>query len=311
MNTSVRILQVDKAFVLEKCGRFVDFQLWRLQSELDPEGWLGNFTAQEQEHAYHLLNSFLFFSNDLVRAMFLAAFQNISCLVRHPGRQFDLEQAFWRTFCNQIIITYVTGEIPNPTDSGFIFARMARQYLGIPQERIIDPREALQLLVQGANKPVVFVDDFVGSGQQFISTWKRLHNVGLPSGGHYSFEMIAKSKGGSFFYTPVISTIFGVAEIGRHCPEVQLSPANVLSARYSALHADSLVWPAKLLATGPAFVEGASKRAGIPDTSGNKNDWRGFARQGLCVAFEHSVPDATLPIFYWEKNGWNPLVRRR
>src|SRR4051812_2952673 len=93
MNAAVRILQVDRAFVLEKCSRFVDFQLWMLRSEIDPVGWLSNFSAHEQEHAYHLLNSFMFFSNDLVRAMFLSAFQNVSCLIRQPGRQFALEQA--------------------------------------------------------------------------------------------------------------------------------------------------------------------------------------------------------------------------
>lgn len=311
MTTDARIMQVDRTFVLDKCSRFVDFQLWKLQEDIDPTGWLGNFEPDEQEHAFHLLNSFLFFSTNIVRAMFRAAFQNISCLVRHPGRPFDLEQAFWQTFCDQIIVTYVTGEDPSPTDSGFIFARMARQYLGIAQDRIIDPRDALKLLVRGANRPVVFVDDFVGSGQQFVSTWQRLYDVGLPSGGHLSFDRVAKSTGGTFFYAPVMTTSYGLEQIKLHCPEVKLSPANVLTPRYSALHAQSIVWPPKLLASAPAFVEKASKRAGIPDTGGNKNDWRGFARQALCVAFEHSVPDATLPIFYWDKHGWTPLVRRR
>ncbi len=311
MNTAVRILQVDKAFVLDKCNRFVDFQLWMLRADLDPEGWLQNFTADEQEHACHLLNSFMFFSTDLVRAMFLSAFQNISCIIRSPGRDFRLEQSFWRTFCNQTIVTYVTGEMPNPTDSGFIFARMARQYLEIPERMIVEPKEALKLLVNGANRPVVFVDDFVGSGQQFISTWKRPYDIGLPSGGQYTFEMYAKSRGGQFFYTPVLSSALGIREILLHCPDVQLSPANVLGTRYNACDPESIVWPPKLLPSGRSFIELASKRAGIPDTGGGKNDWRGFNFQGLCVGFEHSVPDATIPIFYWEQNGWKPLLRRR
>ncbi len=38
----------------------------------------------------------------------------------------------------------------------------------------------------------------------------------------------------------------------------------------------------------------------------------GYHERGLLLAFEHSVPDATLPIFWSSgKNGWTPLVERR
>ncbi len=38
----------------------------------------------------------------------------------------------------------------------------------------------------------------------------------------------------------------------------------------------------------------------------------GYHEQGLLLAFDHSVPDATLPIFWSPgKYGWTPLVARR
>jgi hypothetical protein len=49
----------------------------------------------------------------------------------------------------------------------------------------------------------------------------------------------------------------------------------------------------------------------MPDTDGAVvNDWQGFHKLGLALAFQHCVPDATLPLFYWEHNEWHPLIRR-
>ncbi|MDA9425784.1 phosphoribosyltransferase-like protein [Bradyrhizobium sp. CCBAU 53380] len=201
-------LQVNQAFVLEKYNNFIDFQLWPLSSRLDPIGWLRNFTPAEQEFALHLLNSFSFFSDLLVREMFLAAFQNVSNQFHPISLDFGAAKLLWRQFCDELVVTFVTGENPNPTDSGFLFARMARQFLSIPEERIIEPRDALRLLVSGSDRPILFVDDFVGSGQQFISTWNRLYDIGLTSGGRMSFRMHAALNGGRYFYTPVVARPF-------------------------------------------------------------------------------------------------------
>jgi hypothetical protein len=309
MNGNVRILQVDRAFVLEKCNSFVDFQLWPIRSELDPEGWLGNFTEAEQAHALHLLNAFIYFSHDLTRDIFLSSFQSISSSLRERNHDFVPVRDSWRNFCDNLVVTYITGEVPSPTDSGYIFARMARQFLGISQNRIFEPKEALRLLVEGQKRPVLFVDDFVGTGQQFVATWERLYDVGQTA--HSSFKLFAASQGGQFFSCPVLSTAHGAAEISRSCPQVKTIPGNILDPKYSALHPNSVVWPDSLRATGAAFIREASRRAGIPDKNGGVDDWRGFNKQGLCVGFSHSIPDATLPLFYWNQNAWIPLRRKR
>lgn len=307
-NSDIRTLQVDRALVLGKCDSFVDFQLWPIRTILNPEGWLKNFTTDELEYAYHLLNSFAFFSEELVRELFLAGFQNISCTRRQAGQLFADQQLLWKRFCSQIIVTFVTGEQPNPTDSGHLFTRIVRQYLRISEQRIVEPQVALRALVEGSDKPILFVDDFVGSGAQFVATWQRPYDVGMT--GHLSFERFASWKGGTYYYCPAICTSHGAKQIASYCPAVQVSPGNMLGRRYSAIEPDSNVWPDKLRPTGAAFIEAASRRAGIPSTDGGRNDWRGFNKLGLCVGFNHSVPDATLPIFYWEKNGWVPLLKR-
>lgn len=297
---------VNRQFVLTKCAFFLQVQIWPLHQKMNPELWLSNFNADEMPHALALLNAFVYFSQEMMEALFLSAFQSLSATMRPDNEPFVATQAKWRQFVDTVIFTCVRGEHPNVTDSGFHFLRMARQTLKIEQSRILEPASALELMVRDGPRPIVFVDDFVGSGRQFVTTWRR--EIGILSARQtISFERYAKSvRGTQFLYCPLICTQFGRDAITKACPEVLLCPAHVLSRDYSAFASDSNVWPPSLAPSAQSFIETASARAGIAPA-----DVRGFNNLGLSLAFEHSVPDATLPIFYWNENGWKPLIERR
>lgn len=301
--------QVNQELLQAKCDYFVDVQLWPLKTLLHPEQWLLNFDNTELDHAIHLLNAFMYFSETLVNEMFVAAVQTLSRFIRGYNDSLLTSQALWREFLATARFTYVTGEVPNPTDSGFTFARKARQLLGIPEERIRTPEDTAKDLVDSGPWPVVFVDDFVGSGSQFLSTWNR--RLPLDNGREVTFSQLSRIRDQAFYYCPLISCSDGIHAIQAYAPEVHLNPCHILKSNYSALATDSVLWPPHLLPSATAFIKNASMRAGIPDTDGlNVNDWQGFRKLGLALAFQHSVPDATLPIFYWEQNGWKPLIRR-
>jgi hypothetical protein len=292
--------------VLTKCDYFVDVQLWPLHKTLDAHGWLTNFTDAEKEHAVHLLNGFLYFCPALIDQMFVAAVQALSSRLFSPGDSFLTFQSAWQHFIDTVVVTYVTGEVPNPSDSGLSFARKARQLLGIPEGRITTPDEAVRRLMLQPG-PVLFVDDFVGSGSQFLRTWDRPVPI---AGSTSSFEKVSSVAGASFYYCPLLCTQHGYSNITSRCPTVVLQPAHVITERYSALSPDSYIWPLDLQPTAVDFLRTASSKAGIPANGGKVNDWRGFHMLGLAIAMGDSVPDATLPLFYWEKNGWKPLIRR-
>ena len=101
----------------------------------------------------------------LVDQLFRSAFQNLSnVLFGEEWPESGVVCEGWRRFCNRALITIVQGENPNPSDSGWLFARKARQTLGIDQDQLREPREVVAMLADGFSGPVVFVDDFVGSG---------------------------------------------------------------------------------------------------------------------------------------------------
>lgn len=298
-------VQLNREIVTTKCAFLLEVQVWPLLERLDPERWLSNFEQFELDHAIALLDSFIYLRQSIMEALLLDAFQALSRTMLVRGEPFLSTQAKWRQFVDTVVITCVRGEDPKPTDSGYHFLRMARQKLGIDESRIVEPANALEMLVATGPRPVIFVDDFVGSGDQFVTTWQR--EIEMPSlRQKISFERyLASVRGARFIYCPLVCTEYGRLRIEMTCPGVSLRPAHFLPAEYGAFTAGSNIWPPALESTAASFIDNASARAGIP--SGER---RGFHNLGLALGFEHSIPDATLPLLYWNKNGWKPLVER-
>ena len=301
---------VSANLIRQKCDDFADFHVWPLRSRLDPRGWLSNFAEDDQPYAYHLLNAFMYFSEDLTLQLFLSAMQNISVSDewrrRNPGDPFSA----WPRFLRRVQLTYVTGETPSPADSGHVFVRKARDHAGIGEEKIADPGIVLAKRAGGDRSPVIFVDDFVGSGTQFCETWQRIYD----NNGHYmSFQaaaLEAKEQNLEFevYYAPAVCTVRGLEKIRRSCPGVIVTPGNILDDRYSVFHEESLVWPQDLCTEGRQMIERVSEKLGI---AADKSEWdyRGFDQLGLALGFAHKTPDATIPLFRWSKDGWHPLVK--
>lgn len=299
--------RLSEQFVLAKCDFFVDAQLWPLVSELNPRPWLQNFLDSEQAIALRLLDVFMYFSRPMVDQLFVAAFQQLSSTVATPGSMPLAIQIAWQQFFRDVIVTHVEGETPRSTDSGYLFARRARQLLGLSDGQIMQPTAALESWSRAPRRPLLFVDDFVGSGNQFASTWQR--NRRLDSGGLLSFASagVTSSK---VFYCPLVATRIGLNHIRDYCPGVDVRPVHIVDSRNDGVLGDqSAAWSDDERAEAYGVIATASSRAGIPLKGDDR--WDGYEGLGLAMAFEHSVPDATIPLYYWEKSGWNPLVRRR
>jgi hypothetical protein len=281
-----------------------DIRVWTAELKTAGRRWLRNFDDKDQDDAAALLDAFVFFSDEFVDRLFIAAFDALAVEVTRNSVTYDDKKAQWQAFKDQVLITHPTGEMPNVTDSGYAFDRRARQMLSIDQAHILDPALVVSRLRSGPPVPVVFVDDFVGSGDQFKKTWQREFDTAT---GKASFASIAASGGvGPFFYCPLVCTQHGRAVIQTDCKELEVRPTHLLPEESSANHADSLLWPDALRAQAAKFIEDNSVKAGIA-----ANKCWGYAGLGLALAFEHGVPDSTLPIIWWEENGWVPLVRRR
>lgn len=153
--------------VAENWKFFVNAQLWPRAARFDPRGWLENFNAGDQKYAIRLLEGFTYFSGELVEALFRSAFQNLSQLVVQNKDNYFSASAQWTQFVESAILVRVEGNHSSEADSAFIFTRMAREIVGIQEEQILSPAKALERLRATPRGNVIFVDDFVGTGEQF------------------------------------------------------------------------------------------------------------------------------------------------
>ena len=287
---------------------FTRIGLWPVQpTGIRPQRWLDNFSdPAEREFALALLDSFLYINSELTDQLFVSAFHNLSAEVCERARSGAEAVLRWTQFRARLRVTHPTGETPNATDSGYMFDRKARMLLEVDQGQIMAPEDLVELMHRDAYPhPLVFVDDFAGSGDQFLETWKRPYE--LSTGDWTSIADETERLGVTdVFYAPAVCTSMAADRIAHEAPRVRVRPAHVLTDAYSAAHPDSLLVPAHLAGGLESFVASVSTRVGIhPDSA------FGYKRLGLAIAFEHSVPDATLPLFWMELPGWTPLRRRR
>lgn len=295
----------DETLIRDKVEFFRKSAFWPLVAGPDAEGWLANFKDDDKTVALALLDSFLYFSSELTSKILASEFHRLSEVVcpfdMHPQQR----RSAWRTFRSRVVVSYPTDEEPGATDSGRSYLRKARGVLGLKESQYADPADAIARLNQDPRIPILLIDDFVGTGSQVIQTWKRAYNIG---GGLASFADFTDAH---IFYIPVLSTERARRRINIEAPTLHLRPGHLLTEEYSVFHEKSIMWPEGLQPAGIEFVRNASKRAGIPMGNGAKpDDWCGFGSLGLCVALDDTIPDASLTLFYWEKNGWRPLKYR-
>ena len=253
----------------------------------------------------NILNVFLYFAEPLVNAMFHAAVHSLSSVVAADADGVGEIRERWRAFCSTVLFTYVQGEDPSPTDSGHLFVRKARQVLGIYDKHILNPIDALRCLIDDPGRHIVFVDDFVGSGSQMTSTWRREHQL---SGSQTASFSQCVDQRRFLCYVPLIATQLGLRAIQEQCAGLMVYPAHTIDERYSLVSSETILWPPRLRDDSSDVLFEASRRAGIVDEC--ELGWKGFCDLGLAMAFSHSVPDATLPLLWWDRNGWHPLIRR-
>jgi hypothetical protein len=304
-------LLTPEAAVVAKWRSFVDMHVW----PIGPRGprvdeWLRNFTAVERPWAAHLLDQFIFYGTKETEALLVGAVADLSRLVTRDASEYAEGESLWQAFLDTALFTYPTGEDPSVTDSGFTFARMVRQRLGMDEDAILDPAQVLQAVSSGSRAPVVFVDDFLGTGDQFMKTWHRPYEIA--DGTVTSFEDVLGQRGDSeVFYVPLLATVQGRNRVAREARRVDVHATHVLGAEYSAVSPEGLVWPDGAREAGTRMLMAASERAGVWRPATDPDEcWQGYGGLGLSVAFEHGTPDASLPLFYEDSPRWKRLVQR-
>lgn len=291
---------------IEHYDYFRDVQACPLSDKFNYKGWLSNFKDKYQKELASLMVDFFnYYPENMVNQMLRTS-------VGRAG--YELAKYFpgWKheDFKTRCYYSFIPGEDPNTSDSGYLFTRKLKNALNIPEERFIDYRDLHSLLESvKAPLPIVFVDDFVGSGFQCYTAWCK------NEGGSFNLtlEQISVKYNHKFIYSPLIINHKGYSLLNKYCTGLILSPAHIIDEEYNLFNQNCICWKGeqKYFEDGVELILKKSDELGIPSTDGKSvNDEKGFNKQGLAIAFEHGAPDAIPAIFYWETENWTPLINK-
>jgi hypothetical protein len=154
------------------------------------------------------------------------------------------------------------------------------------------------------------VDDFLGTGQQIIQTWRRAYNSASPK----SFAEAYALRSFPVFCIALVATETALKNVTTASIPITLLPVHVLDLTYSvqALNSPSITPPiSNFQATLRSFLQRYAAVLTLePFMKVGEHPLFGFSALGLTLAFEHGVPDSTLPVLWAPGIGnWTQLLR--
>jgi hypothetical protein len=289
-------MPVEEELLREKVTFLQTAHVWPLTTRLNADGWLGNFKEKEKKLGLNLLNSFIYLNEDVVNQLLRASIQKLSPHARRNGIE-------WSSFIDDSLFTYVPAEEAGPVNSGNVMLRRCRDILGIKSTQLQNPRSALDQSLT-ANRNLIYVDDFIGTGKQFIEHWKKLQTSDGRLAWHLCRDGRLKAS-----YCVLVSTDEGRDAILSECPGVNIVSSHFIDDNYKLAGPRSNFWQPNIKDEMIKGIREVSARAGILEGR-PPDEWMGFGRLGLALSFSHGTPDCTLPIFTHrsDRPRWIPLV---
>lgn len=218
---------------IEHYNYFRDVQACPLSDKFNYKGWLSNFEDKyEKELASLMVDFFNYYPENMVNQMLRTS-------VGRAGYELSRYFSDWKheDFKIRCYYSFIPGEDQNTSDSGYLFTRKLKNALKIPEDRFIDYRDIHSLLESvKVPLPIVFVDDFVGSGLQCYKAWSE------NEGGSFNLtlEQISARFNHKFIYAPLIINYKGYNLLKTCCNGLILSPTHVISEEYDLFNENCL-----------------------------------------------------------------------
>lgn len=281
--------------VVKRCRGYLRLHLWEIeQPTLD--GWLTNFSTLEERYlAARLLDKAIFRSESQIRAMIVQLLQRTLADALAAPNEFGED---WQAVLKseekdpRLRLVPVIRDTDSPAKSGPLVARLFRRLGEVSDDWMVWPW-LMQGEIDKGNK-IVLIDDFIGSGQQFINFANRflLHQVCL----------------GQLIYSPLVAHEQGLITIRETLPNIRVVPGEVLTANYSTLQESSEPFDShNSQSSARQFYKTYWNRKNIQIS---KSLLFGWEELSLVFAFNHGSPNATLPLF-WMNRGHHKRIFTR
>ena len=306
MSTKPKLFQLPKdaaiytASIFERSRELISYNLWSGLQQHRLDKWIRNFETDEERYfAAKVLDALIYRSKDQTVALMQHLFQRtIPDLHRFYGISPSLSTVYSSLKTehdSNIRLAPVLPPSEAPIKSGTFIGRYLRRLLHFHPDWIIKCSDIHRHIFEG--RIVVLIDDFLGTGGQFVQFVSEANLRDL-------FDS------GNCIFAPLVAHTCGLQNLKRHYPTLHLATVETLDDSHALFHESSGSFPDGINSAESArnFYYNLMKHRQIPVNEYNR---RGFGYFELLYAFEDAVPDNSLPILWWpESTHWHPLFDR-
>jgi len=287
--------------IIDRSNDLIEYGVWVGISKITLQTWMNNFkTSKEKYFAACILDSLIFRSEEQVIALAVEIFtKKLTQFLNSNG--YDLKDfhslldILSKGSIRDLNIRFlaVSSKMDRPGKSSETIFRFIRRKLKVKSIWFIKPEEIDSEIKNGTNT-FIFIDDFLGTGNQFESMWREL-GFGIKLGNSISV------------YCPLTAHVEGIRQVESKCENVKVVPGELLNQNNNVFN---YAFDDKVNTTESAkkFYLGLLEKYGFPAPL-DENRF-GFGNLGLAYTFNHASPDNTLNIIWEETDNWKPLIAR-
>jgi hypothetical protein len=286
--------------VFTRCRDLIGYELWSGLKRHRLDAWIANFKLPEERYfAAKVLDNLIYRSDNqtdaLMRQLLTRVIPDYARRCGLPAQLKHVYKALQGHADPRVRVVPVIPLDAPPTKSGPVIVRNLKRALRLNEKWMVYPQEVPHLL--GTVDVVLFIDDFLGTGDQFT-------------------RFLAATKLGTHLddvcclYCPLAAHVKGVQNLKDDIPKLHVVAVEQLDDSHALFHPKSGAFPDEVNSAEAAteFYYDLLKSRGIDINPGSR---RGFGHFELAYAFEHSVPDNSLPILWWgDSPHWRPLFDR-
>ena len=290
--------------VLGRCKNLISSGIWEGLGQIRLDTWMKNFASgKERYFGACVLDSLIYRSEKQTVALMEHLFQRTLPDLTRRVPPAASNSTPWLVLLQSptygpdpfLRVVPVIGWDDPPAKSGPALARLYRRHFSMNQEWMIWPWQIEDAKRGGINR-FLFVDDFLGTGEQFC-------------GFAQQFNLSASLKGCYGVYAPLVAHATGVTEVKKCLPGLHVVAVEVIDDTYSLFSNDSPWFRDGVNSPQAAreFYDSLVARLRFPI---KPEALRGYGKLSLAYAFSHATPDNCVPIIWSEANNWKPLLER-
>lgn len=281
--------------IRDRCKHLIEHRIWNGIDIHRLNTWKQNFKSEEERYlAACLLDSLIYRPNEQTFSMI----QNLLTQNLNNAFRFYKELESIRLPDDLMgrykdpsirLVSAIKKNDPVTKSSNEILRFMKRHFM-ISEKWIINPWNIKEEFSKGV-KAVVFIDDFLGTGDQFDEIIK-------------DSELEEAINTNHVFYAPLVAHQKGIDKLKTEYPKLRLIYTERLTLKFHSFFEN--YFPEEASFAKVAYLSMFASRGWLFDSGAQF----GYGDLEITYAFQHAAPDNSLQAFTFRERNWIPLFDR-